>query len=259
MRLPFVSVLASVVLSLAAPAFAGRSPTAAKPKPNLPNLQGEKADPSIAARALGVKELPKAIGPADRKALEAVVRELKADRLEVAIAHFRAWADAGPKSLWRDDARNAALWTFREGVLSRSEKLTGMADRVRFLDERAAAIDESLTILRAALLTRKPVVVAKLAVLGPYARDARGDEKRERQIAFDDVEAELRNLEGKAEESKNERNSAGAAMTTVEPRTSAWLQVLAALTKHATDMKLTSPKRASTTRRPGSPRLGDEV
>lgn len=258
MRLPFVSVLASVLVSLAAPALAGRPSAPAKAKASPPDLRIEKADPSVAARALSAKELPKAIGAADRKALEAVVRELKADRLESAIGLFRSWSEAGPKSLWRDDAVSSALWTFREGLLSRSEKLTSLADRVRFLDERAAAIDESLTALRAALLTRKPVVVAKLAVLGPYARDARGDEKRERQISWDAVEAELHALEAKAEESKNERNSTGAAMASVEPRTSSWLQVLAALTKQANDMKLSSPKRAQT-RRPGSPRFGDEV
>lgn len=241
MRLPLaVLVAGSLLVSVAAHAGPAQ-PVHAKVAAAEP-LRGEKADPAVAGRALLVKELPKSLGPADRKALDAVVRELKANHLEGALSLFRTWADAGPKPLWRDDAMNTALWVFREGLLARNDEFSSAVDRVRFLDERTTAIDDAVAVVRGALLTKKPVLVAKLVVLNPYARETRGDEKRERQISYDSLDAELRTLEAKSEESKNERNSARAAIGSLEPKAAGWLQLLAALTKRATDMKLTNPK-----------------
>lgn len=244
MRVP--SVCLCIVMFAVALSGAGLHESvslAATPTAPAALAQGEKADPGIAGKAIVVKELPKALAPADRKALEAVVRELKADRLEAGLGLYRSWADAGPKALWRDDATNTALWVFREGLLSRSSELSAVADRVRFLDERSAAIDDSIALLRGAILTKKPVLVARIVTLAPYARDARGDEKRERQLALETLDLELRSLEAKGEETRNERNSAKAAFASTETRAQAWLQVLHSLTKRAADMKLTSPKR----------------
>ena len=220
------------------------APSSKAPKPQKSKvaqadpLPTTKADAAVAGRALLVKELPKAIGPMDRRALEGVVGELRADRLEAAAAQFRGWVTASPKQLLRDDAVNAALWVFREGVLSRSEELAAAADRVLFFDERNAAADDSLALLKGAVITKKPVLVAKLVVVTPYVRETRGDDKRERQVTRDALEAEINKLEAESEEIKKERDAARAAFRALDAKAGPHLQVLAALVKHANDVHL---------------------
>ena len=245
MRLSFATVIAlaslSTSLAVAAPPSKVAKPhksKVAQPDPLPPT----KADAAVAGRALLVKELPKAVGPMDRRALEGVAGELRADRLETAVAQFHGWAAASPKQLLRDDAVNAALWVFREGVLSRSEELAAAADRVRFFDERNAAADDSLALLKGAVITKKPVLVAKLVVVTPYVRETRGDDKRERQVARDALEAEIRKLEAESEEIKKERDAARAAFKAIDAKNGQYMQVLAALVKHANDTHLARPK-----------------
>lgn len=242
MRLSFATVIVAALLasSLAAaappskPARPANKSKVAQPAP----LPSSKSDAAVAGRALLVKELPKGISALDRRALESVVAELRADRLEAAVAQFHAWAAGSPKPLLREDAVNTALWVFREGVLARSEELANAADRVRFFDERNAAADDSLALLKGAVITKKPVLVARLVVVTPYARETRGDEKRERQVTRDALEAEVRELEAKSEEIKKERDAARAAFKTLDAKTEQYMQTLAALVSHANGMRL---------------------
>lgn len=244
MRSSFATVIVAGLLasSLAAaapsskPARPANKSKVAQPVP----LPSSKADAAVAGRALLVKELPKGISALDRRALDSVVAELRADRLEAAVAQFHAWAAASAKPLLRDDAVSTALWVFREGVLAQSEELANAADRVRFYDERNAAADDSLALLKGAVITKKPVLVAKLVVVTPYARETRGDEKRERQITRDALEAEIRDLEAKSEEVKKERDAARAAFKSLDAKTGQYMQVLEALVTHANAMRLTS-------------------
>jgi hypothetical protein len=245
MRLSFATVVAACLctsLAVAAPP-AKRPKAATKSKVAQPDpLPTSKADAAVAGRALLVKELPKGITPADRRALDAVVAELRADHLEASVALFHGWAAGSPKPLLREEAVSTALWVFREGVLSRNEELASAADRVRFLDERNAAIDDSLALLKGAVITRKQVLVAKLVVVTAYVREARGDEKRERQVTRDALEAEIRDLEAKGEEIKKERDAARATFRELEVKSGQYMQLLSALVSHANAMRLTAPK-----------------
>ena len=244
MRLAFATVLVAACLSTplaveAAPTKGAKPASKSKASQHDP-LPTSKADAAIAGRALLTKELPKGLGSLDRRALDAVVAELRADRFESSVARYRAWGASSPKALLRDEAVNTALWVFREGVLSRNEELASAADRVRFLDERNAAIDDSLALLKGAVITRKPVLVARLVVVTPYAREARGDEKRERQVTRDALEAEIRDLEEKGDAVKKERDAARASFKELETKNGAHMQVLSALVNHANAMRLAS-------------------
>jgi len=244
MRLPFATLLVAASL---APSFAAAAPPkAAKPAAtpkvaHVDALPSSKADGAVAGRALLVKELPKGIGAIDRRALDAAVAELRADRLESGVALFHAWTAGAPKPLLREDAVNTAFWVFREGILSRHDELAAAADRVRFFDERNAAADDALALLKGAVITKKPVLVAKLVIVTPYVRETRGDDKRERQVTRDAYAAEIKDLEAKSEEIKKERDEARAAFRTLDAKAGRYLQALSALVKHATDMRLTTP------------------
>ncbi len=73
-------------------------------------------------------------------------------------------------------------------------------------------------------------------------KETRGDDKRERQIPGDTLDAEIRNLEAKGEEIRNERHAARAAFTALPPRTQQWMRVLAALLERANEMPLPPAK-----------------
>lgn len=239
--LTLASVLSAGIVSAAPP----EASSARKSKiVGVEPLASTKASPALVGRAVLVKELPKTLTPQDKKALDAAVHELRADHLEAGVALFRAWASGGPRPLWRDDANNAALWVFREAILTRSEQLAAAGDRVRFFDERTAAIDDAIAVVRGAAIAKKPVLVARLVLLSPYAREARGDEKRERQLSLDTFDAELKALEAKADETRSERNNARAAFAGVDEKTGRWLQALTALAKLAAEMKLSTPTRS---------------
>jgi len=246
MRLSFATVIVAACLSTAFAAAAAPSkrslPQAKSKIAQADPLPTSRADAALAGRALLVKELPKGIATGDRRALDAAVAELRADRLEASVAQFRGWAAASPKPLRREEAVSTALWVFREGVLARNEELASAADRVRFLDERNAAVDDSLALLKGAVITRKPVLIAKLVVVTPYAREARGDEKRERQVTRDALEAEIRDLEAKSEVIKKERDAARDTFKELDATSGRYLQVLAALVSHANAMRLTAPR-----------------
>ncbi len=128
------------------------------------SLPATKADPAIAGRALLVKELPKSLTAADRKALDVVVAELQADRLESALVQFRAWAAT------RDTCSARRRQTRRSGrsaraSWARNEEVANAVDRVRFFDERNAASTTPLALLKGAVITKKPVLVARM--VGP--------------------------------------------------------------------------------------------
>lgn len=205
MRLAFFVVASALC---AAPALAKPPP----PPPTAQTMPAEKADPSVVARSALQKELPK-LAPADRTALDAVVRDLKADKLDSASSRFRAWSSGAPKIASRDDATAMALWAFREGVLARHDDLASSADKIRFLDERNAALDDSIAVLRAALVAKKPVLVARIVVLTPYVREQHGNEMRERQIGRDTYEAEIQKLTQPSDETRAERDRARSAFT----------------------------------------------
>ncbi len=242
MRFSFAlpAVIAAALVSSSLAAAPPQSKPAKSKVAHADPLPTSKADPAVAGRALLVKELPKGIGPADRRALDTVVAELRADHLETSVSLFRAWTSGAPTALLRDDAVSTAHWVFREGVLARNEELASAADRVRFFDERNAAVDDSLALLKGAVITKKPVLVAKLVVVTPYVREARGDEKRERQVTRDALEAEIKDLEAKSEEIKKERVAARAAFKALDAKNGQYMQVLAALVSHANAMRPTS-------------------
>jgi len=228
MRLPLL--IAALVASSLVDNLASAKPPAT---PTAATLPAPKADPSVVARSALTKVLPN-LAPADRAQLDAVVRDLKADRFDAAIAHYRAWTNGTPKSLTRDEAETTALWAFREGVLARHDDIASNADRIRFLDERNAALDDSIAILRAAAVAKRPVLVARIVVLTPYVREQHGNEVRERQIGRDTYEAEIQKLTTPSDDTRAERDKARAAFV-ADPKL---LQCLGELTKAASSAKL---------------------
>lgn len=237
MRSTLATIVAACLFasSFTLPALsAPRAKPAAKSKiAHVDPLPATKADVSFVGRAVLARELPKSVSAADRTKLDAIVAELRADRLEAAVGQYRAWADGSVRSFTRDDAAQIGLWVFREGILSRNDELASAADRVRFFDERNAAIDDSLALLKGAVIVKKPVLVARIVVLSPYVKETRGDDKRERQISRDALGAEITALEAKAEEVKVERDKLRAAFNTADPKTTQQLQALAAIMKVA--------------------------
>ena len=226
----FALLVAALVASSVIPTLAAAKPTVA---PTAATLPAPKADPSVVAKSALTKVLPK-LDRGDRAQLDAVVRDLKADRFDAAIAHYRAWANGSPKSLTRDEAETTALWAFREGVLARHDDVASSADRIRFLDERNAALDDSIALLRAAAVAKRPVLVARIVVLTPYVREQHGNEVRERQIGRDTYEAEIEKLTTPSDETRAERDKARAAFTA----DAKLLQCLGELTKAASYAKL---------------------
>lgn len=200
---------------VAAPALLVEGSALARPKrpatttTTAATLPATRADPMLVAKSALTKEPPK-LAAADRAVLDAVVRELRADRLDAALARYRAWAGGAPKALSREDVEATALWAFRAGVLARHDDVAASADQIRFLDERSAALDDSIALLRAAAVAKKPVLVARIVVLTPYAREQRGNEMRERQIGHDDYEAEIGKLTAPADQARADREKARA-------------------------------------------------
>jgi hypothetical protein len=109
---------------------------------------------------------------------------------------------------------------------------------VRFFDERNAALDDSLALLKGAVIVKKPVLVARIVVLSPYVREMHGDDKRERQISRDALGPEITALEAKAEEVKAERDKLRAAFNVADAKTTQQLQTLAAIMKTTSEMRL---------------------
>jgi hypothetical protein len=238
--------LVALLLSLTVPAVAaphGKHPSAkAKPTAHAhsDSLPSTRADAAMAGKALLVRDLPKNLGMSDRSKLEAAAAELKGERFASGVALYRAWANASPKQLLRDEASAVGLWVFREGVLARNEEFAAAVDRVRFFDERNIAIDDSLALLKGAVIAKKPVLLAKLVVLAPYARETHGDLKLERQVSHEAYESEIRDLEAKAEEARTEREKARAAFKALESKVTQQMQALTAIVKVSTDMRLSA-------------------
>jgi hypothetical protein len=207
------------------------------PAPTAATVPAPRADPSVVAKAALTKDLPK-LAPADKSALDGVVRDLKADRFEAAVSHYRAWTNAPKTPLTREEAEQTALWAFREGVLVRHDDLAASADKIRFLDERNAALDDSIALLRAAAVAKKPVLVARIVELTPYVRAQPGNTVRERQIGRDTYEAEIQKLTTPSDETRAERDRARAAFK-ADPRI---LQCLGEMTKSASYAKLVAKK-----------------
>ena len=221
------------VAALVASSVSGSVASARPPVPTPVVIPAGKADPAIVAKSALTRILP-SLKPADRAQLDAVVRDLKSDRLDAAIAHYRAWTNGTPKTLTRDEADATALWVFREGVLSRHDDIASSADHIRFLDERNAALDDSIAVLRAAAVAKRPVLVARIVVLTPYVRGQRGNEVRERQIGGDTYEAEIQKLTTPSDATRAERDKARATFA-ADPKL---LQCLGELTKAALNAKL---------------------
>jgi hypothetical protein len=238
MRLNLATLVAAFLVTGSALAAPPSKPPAKSKVAHVDPLPTTKADVSVVGRAVLAHDLPKTINAAEHARLDAVVAELKADRVESGVAHYRAWADGSVKPFTRDEAAQVGLWVFREGILSRNEELANAADRVRFFDERNAAIDDSLALLKGAVIVKKPVLVARMVVLTPYVREMKGDEKRERQISRDALGPEITALETKAEEVKAERDKLRAAFNAADAKTTQQLQVLAALMKTTSEMRL---------------------
>ena len=226
----FTLLVAALVASSLSGSLASAKPP---PPPTAATLPATKADPGTVARSSMAKVLP-SLKPADRAQIDAVVRDLKADHFDAAIAHYRAWTQGTPKSLTRDEADTTALWVFREGVLARHDDIASSADHIRFLDERNAALDDSIAILRAAAVAKRPVLVARIVVLTSYVREQHGNEVRERQIGGDAYEAEIQKLTTPSEATRAERDRARAAFVP-DPKV---LQCLGELTKAASYAKL---------------------
>lgn len=211
-------------------------PVAAAAKPATP--PAAKADASTVGRAALAKELPRHVTPGDRRDLDAAKAKLHADDFDGAVAVYKRWCDASVKPMSREDVVTTALWVFREGALSKNEELAAAADRARFFDERTQALDDSLALLRGAVITKKPVFTGKLVVLGPYVREARGDERRDQQVPRDGYNTEIRNLERAADEAATERTNARSAYEAVAPKHGRALQALAALVRAAEAARL---------------------
>jgi len=222
---------------LATNAVGAPSPAAKSKVENAP-LPSAPADVTLVGKALHAKELPKAITAADRAKLDAAVAELKQDRFEAGASIFRTWATTGaPKQITHEDAMLTAFWVFREGILTKHEELATAADRLRFFEERNAAIDDSLALLRGAAIAKKPALVAKLVVFTAYVRDAKGDERRERQVNRDAFENEIKQHDAKAEEVKLERDKLRSSFGGSDPKSTPILQLLASLVKSANDVR----------------------
>lgn len=251
MRLSSLVGVASVLLGLqvlSSVAFAAppkpTPPAAAKSKVQHDPLPSTRADVSLVGKALLAKELPKALSTADRAELDAAVRELREDHFEAGAGLYRQWATTGaPKPLTHDDAMLSAFWVFREGILAKHDEMSIAADRLRFFDERNAALDDSLAILKGAVIAKKPAVVARIVVLTPYVRDTRGDERKERQVTRDALSNEIKVLETAAEDVKNERDKLRSAFSSVDPKSPQVLQTLTSLVKSANEMRLASSVR----------------
>ncbi len=222
------SCFALLLLAAAPTALATPPANKAKAQPSE-TLPSTKADPSQVVRAATTKALPRSLTPADRKVLDAAVAELVASRPESAIATVRAWAKGATPRLSIDDLNAAANWTFREGVLSRGGALTDAADRLRFFDERFIALTDSRAQLRGAAASRRPVVIVKLVVPSPYVKETRGDEKREKQVSRDELDALIRDADARQDEAHKEREAARAAFNALDAETQKRLTILTGL------------------------------
>ena len=216
-------LVTSAPIALAAPPA---QKAKAQPSETLPST---KADPSQVVRAAATKDLPRAITAADKKVLDAAVAELIADRPESAVATIRAWAKGTTPRLSIDDTTAAAHWTFREGLLSRGGPLAEAADRLRFFDERFIALTDSRAQLRGAAATRRPVVIVKLVVPSPYVKDTRGDDKREKQVSRDELDALIRDADARQDEAHKEREASRAAFNALDADAQKRLTILTGL------------------------------
>jgi hypothetical protein len=215
---------------------------AAKSKVQHDPLPSTRADVSLVGKALLAKDLPKTLPAADRAKLEAAASELKEDHFEAGASIYRTWATTGsPKQLTHEDAMLTAFWVFREGILaSKHEEMTTAADRLRFFDERNAALDDSLALLKGAVIAKKPALVARIVVITPYVRDGKGDERKERQVNRDALSNEIKQLETVSEEVKAERDKLRAGFGNADPKSAQILQTLTSLVKSANEMRLAS-------------------
>lgn len=239
-------IAAALVLaaSLFADGAAAGKPSKARPKPaaKAPLPQAAKADATTVGKAVLAKELPSKLPGAEKAQLEAIGARLKADDFDGAVALYKRWCDASVKPLSREEVLHTALWVFREGVLSRTDELARAGDHWRFADERAVALDDTLALLRGAAITKKPVLVAKLVVPTAYVREARGDEKRERQVLRDNYSIEIQQFEKNAEEAAAERASARSTFDALAPKHTRALQALGALTRAAEGARVPNAK-----------------
>ncbi len=195
LRIAFVIGLVAAASALVAgPASAekAKKPRAALEAPVL----SPRADAALMLRADRVRDLPRGLEAADKKALASAASLLRGDRHEAARVAIERWASKVNGRVSQDDAIFATLWVAREGGVSRLPEMLELADRVRFADERVEVLAMTRAELRNAASTRAGVATfIDVPIAKTYSKTLSPHETRIDRIARDELPARLAEVE----------------------------------------------------------------
>jgi hypothetical protein len=237
------SVIALVGLAVLLSAPLARAEKAAKPAKRAlvsrSPVFSPRADAALILRASVVKDLPRALGPADKRAVAGVAASLRAGRHAAARSSFERWAKHAPKRISGDDIILAALWASREGALGSLANLVDAASRVRFFDDRAEALATSIAELRVAA-SRSGVTLVHVPVSDHYVNaPSPGHEIAERRtepVTRDDLAARLADAEAAHARAIAERDRVRDELTKLEQENRPAMVAVLSLVRSASDV-----------------------